>query len=151
MERIFENPILLFILIAFVTSMFSKSKRSAENKRPRRLPEITRELKEMVQDATNPEPRGSGRRPVQHHQETHGQAPARAKQSAAAQEEVLVPISTTVPAKKQDSARQIRGKVTAVQEESLTIESLKEKNLADAIVWAEILGPPRSKKPYYKR
>ncbi|WP_053367183.1 hypothetical protein [Bacillus sp. FJAT-27245] len=152
MEKLFENPILLFALIAIVSSMFSKikGKPEAKNKRPGRLPELARELQDMAGEVARQNERGSGRRPVRREEP---QVQARTDKAEAVREAVnSVPALAAAMEKREETKRPVlqdAGKGRDGQD--IAIEPVTEKNLADAVVWAEILGPPRSKKPYYKR
>ncbi|CEG27909.1 hypothetical protein [Bacillus sp. B-jedd] len=150
MERIFENPILLFIVIAFISSLFAKSKGSTENKR-RTLPDLKKELEETYREITRQEQPGHETAPpVRNHKPLHPKEKIKQAVKPAARGET--PPAMMERAKNPGSVRgSIRQEQTHANEEMPAIEPVTEKNLADAIVWAEILGPPRAKKPYYKR
>lgn len=150
MERLFENPILLFVIIAIISSMFSKVKGKPENKRPGRMPELARELRERYEEISKPEQRGTGRRPAGN-QEPSAQ-PRAGKPEV--RREAVIPVAAVEPTvEKMDETRRplLQSTGKSVGSDEFSIEPVTEKNLADAVVWAEILGPPRSKKPYYKR
>jgi len=150
LERIFENPILLFIIIAFVSSLFAKSKGSTENKR-RTLPELKREFEETFREITRQElPSQNTVPPVRKDKPLHPKE--KIKQAVKQANRVKIPHASEEPAELARVSRvPIRQEQIHADEEMPAIEPVTEKNLADAIVWAEILGPPRAKKPYYKR
>ncbi|WP_409270701.1 hypothetical protein V1499_15050 [Neobacillus sp. SCS-31] len=152
MERLFDNPILLFVLIAIISSMFSKikTKPENENKRPGRLPELARELQEMYGEVARGEQRETSRLPERREKP---QVQTRTGNAEAVREAVNpAPVLAAAIEKGEQSKRPVlqdtdNGRDT----KEMSIGLATEKNLADAVVWAEILGPPRSKKPYYKR
>ncbi|RDU35421.1 hypothetical protein DRW41_18365 [Neobacillus piezotolerans] len=149
MERLFENPILLFVIIAFVSSMFSKLKGKDENRRPGRLPELARELQERYGEAAKPDQKGMDRRPAR--RQDSSTVTLSGKGEAAREAVNPSPLQDNAVEKSGDTGRRIVQNPGKGVGENLSIEPVTEKNLADAVVWAEILGPPRSKKPYYKR
>lgn len=150
MERIFENPILLFIIIAFVSSLFAKSKGNPENKR-RTLPDMKKEFEETYRELTRQEQRVPETvPPVRNQKPLHPRE--KIKQAVKQAERGKISPSTEDSVgivgvvKVADRQEQIHA-----SEEMPAIEPVTDKNLADAIVWSEILGPPRAKKPYFKR
>ncbi|RHW41017.1 hypothetical protein D1B31_08700 [Neobacillus notoginsengisoli] len=150
MERIFENPILLFIVIAFISSLFAKSKGNTENKR-RTFPDLRKEFEETYREMTRQEEPDPGKMPPLRRSEPVYKAHVeQAVQPVKAVKEK--PVSKAIAKRTQDSLRpSLSQEQKKHPEPPPSIEPVKEKNLADAIVWAEILGPPRAKKPYSKR
>jgi hypothetical protein len=152
-EIFFDNPIIFIILVAVISSLFRKKKESSRDPKGQRrtnqpldkspsqtqtsFDEVREVFKELSRSFSNPTTSSNRKRENPSHEEIKGvnQQVEELNQSNMAESlQSDVPILQTVMEEKQ------RDKVI----------ELDETKLVDAVVWSEILGPPRAKKPYRK-
>ena len=147
MEILFENPILWLVLLGVISSLFRGKKREEDGQKTRSNPVENRptpksgsafgELKEIFREVN-----------CTFQEETQ---PSQTLKKERVQE-VIEPASY--------NQRAVQGK-TAIANEIEVVQKapiLQKKNqlkvdeskLVDAVIWSEILGPPRAKKPYFR-
>jgi hypothetical protein len=152
-----DNPFLVIVLIAVISSFFKKKKENpAQNhnrpkqagkaqQRPQRsFVEEARDLfKEFVSDETRPIPRQTEkkvRRPKRSEETAEASLVRLEPSSAGLQEAVLETMQTVNPS-------------AALTPDTTPKKKLEtsEDHLIDSVIWSEILGPPRAKKPYMRK
>ena len=156
MEILFDNPFIIIILIAIISSLFKNKKKAAEGqKRGTVLPPIHKpirspfdEVKEIFKEVTRPlseENRAPAKkieevfqekkRKAEYEKETSNQTSAVKRNMEYIKTGTpLAPVSQTKSAENKESALKV-----------------DESKLVEAVIWAEILGPPRAKNPYRNR
>ena len=151
-EIFFDNPIIFIILVAAISSLFRKKKenvspskgqgKTIEPKKgnpfsPASLEEVREVFKEVTRSFSNPTTSTDRKRKTSSIEEV---------QEVQQQAVELNPSDLTETLHSNGPIIQ-----TAVQEKQRdrAIE-LDETKLVDAVVWSEILGPPRAKRPYRK-
>jgi hypothetical protein len=149
----FDNPIIFIILVAVISSLFRKKKESSRDPKGQRrtnqpldkspsqtqtsFDEVREVFKELSRSFSNPTTSSNRKRENPSHEEIKEVNQQSVEINPSNMSESLhsdVPILQTVMEEKQ------RDKVI----------ELDETKLVDAIIWSEILGPPRAKKPYRK-
>lgn len=148
----FDNPIIFIILVAAISSLFRKKKEnesqskgqvrtSQPKKRNTFSPTALEEVREVFKEVTRsfPSPTTSSNRKKENpsHEEM-----MEVKQQVEKfnQSNMTEPIHSDVPILQ--SAK--------LQKQSVKEIELDETKLVDAVIWSEILGPPRARKPYRK-
>lgn len=134
MEFIFENPFILIILIGIISSIFKKNKE--ENKSQRGRP------KPFVESIPIPEV------DVALERNRDNKATRKPKSNEKIEENMAVlsdPKQETLekPAQRKTINRLRDTRPQQEKEQALPVE---ENSLVNAVIWSEILGPPRSKK-----
>ncbi|ALC89895.1 hypothetical protein AM500_08980 [Bacillus sp. FJAT-18017] len=133
------ETIILFIIIAAISTFFGKAKENPNEKRRRSLPELKKEFQEVYKEVSRADIPKSLKEIERR----------TTKKTAVPQPKPAEPLKIA------DKAPVKASRVSAEPVQDKTEEdqmiSVSEKNLADAVVWAEILGPPRSKRPHYRR
>lgn len=163
MEALFDllgNPILIFIVIGILSSLFNKAKGSGQEQQKRRpvRPVGKPEVMSMPAEPKykpKPAPRPAGPRPAQ-------QAPVQAKPTAVnandmqkvyqerKQEAVTKDSRQRTASSGRLTANEVPGRLRraeASSEPSFQFEPDQDR-LIEGLIWAEVLGKPRSKKPY---
>lgn len=146
MEILFENPILWIVLLGVISSLFRGKKREEEGQKTRSNPvenrptpksgsafgelkEIFREVNRTFQEETKP---------------TQTLKKERVQ-------EVIEPASYTQMADQGNTA--FAQEIEVVQKAPISQKKnqlkVDESKLVDAVIWSEILGPPRAKNPYF--
>lgn len=136
MEILLDNPIVLIILIGFISSLFKKIKGNAsdgQKTRPARPVSMPANLER------NHTPGGSG---------TGTQTNIQQLYQDTKQRGVKVPDEPV--------SRSARGRRLGETNPQLETQSSERRldfepdsnSLVEGIIWSEVLGPPRSKKPY---
>lgn len=149
MEILLENLIILIILISFITSIFKnkQKKRSSPapvEKKPEQknssafeeMKEIFKEVNRTFQEDTKP----PQRKLTKVYQDKINQTKGLVDHVTSQRDDRVNsyrPNETDVPQRVPISAPQNH-------------LSVDRSNLVDAVIWAEILGPPRAKNPYPK-
>lgn len=143
-EFFFDNPFIFIILIAALSSLFKKKKKSAENQRtayPSKGNQQTKpvspfeEVKEIFKEVTRSfsedtmTPDRRAEKPViqQKTEEIY--------QQTALREQVTPEEKQPLPTQEKTRSKELE---------------MDQQKLVDAIIWSEVLGPPRAKKPYMK-
>lgn len=175
--ELFSNPIALFILIGVISSLFNQKKKDGsqqQQRRPVRPPgpvqqprpaparrqpaEAKREpLRPEIEKADDYKPRSENRRPAEPSRDKRSQSPADSGV------EVLTDIQkkyqerkhqTEESEKKQQTGRmssgQTSGRLNQKREQVQTdvVFQPDKDTLLEGLIWAEVLGKPRAKKPY---
>lgn len=158
MEFFFENPFLAIVLIAFISSFFRKKKDNPEtqgrtpteagrgqNKRPPGTFEEARDIfkefsRSLQEQQSRPVPRKATDKQFQ-----RGRKMEEGLELHSASD---VNGAETVPVRNETKSPPIGLKQEAVPKKELEVQ---EKQLIDAIIWSEILGSPRAKKPYMRK
>jgi len=155
LKFLLENPFILVVLIGIISSFFKQKKESEGNDRQKR-----KQPKPFVPGNENEKSKpffdfGELQRKIeQAQQET--KRPERKKAAPRKKvEETLSTYREQQPTIEKKAERPQTGRLNqprAVQkvQEEVTID-VSSQALRDAVVWAEILGPPRAKKAYNRR
>lgn len=152
MEFLFENPLILLAIIGFISSLFTKGKKEEEKRRkpaqrpvsrptqpqqPAQASPIERKREELETRAKR-----AAAQMEQQYAETRQKADEELealKQKQRYAERRTAAIRERMPA--QNTAN------TNTQAQAKALAPDKQK-LADAIIWSEILGPPRAMNPH---
>jgi hypothetical protein len=149
LEFLLENPFILVVLIGIISSLFSKAKRGGSSGPVQQQGNVEPEPGPNTDAGYEPEEKAAvpvqeaGRQALEsmeaYFQERKEQAEERAKRLSERQNLLESRVQ---------NARSAAGN----PEKSMSAEpagraAVSREKLADAIVWAEILGPPRSKNP----
>ncbi|WP_080844978.1 hypothetical protein [Cytobacillus gottheilii] len=146
MEILFENPIILMALIGLVSTLFSKGKKEEEKRRrpPQRPAGTPGHTQQPAQAST-----------IERKKE---KLENRAKRAAAQMEQQY----TQARQKAEDELESLNNRHRTAERQTETLrtrEPIKKtaqsqsfapdkKKLADAVIWSEILGPPRAMNPH---
>jgi hypothetical protein len=143
LDFLFDNPLIIAVLIGIISSLFNKAKgQTKANPKPPKpfventpLPEITNfeEVREEPVRTLDTEYRDMKK-------EAEAKIAALKQQQKRFEQKAERMNSTT------RMNQSVRSNPTATNNKA-TFQVDKEK-LADAVIWSEILGPPRSKKPH---
>jgi hypothetical protein len=147
LEILFENPILWLVLLGVISSLFRGKKREEEGQKTRSNPVENRptpksgsafgELKEIFREVN---------RTFQ--EETQ---PSQTLKKERVQE-VIEPAIYTQRAVQEKTS--IANEIEIVQKAPILQKKnqlkVDESKLVDAVIWSEILGPPRAKSPYFR-
>jgi hypothetical protein len=149
LEFILENPFILVVLIGIISSLFSKAKRSGNTNPAERRGNPEPERDPYADAGYEPEEKAdvplqkAGKQALEsmetYYQEKKEQAEERARRLADRQE--------LLERRVQNSRRTADKPERNLPAEPSSRTSVSREKLADAIVWSEILGPPRSKNP----
>lgn len=147
MDFFFENPIIMIILIGIISSFFKKTKNETKpnpkqpkpfiESLPKRVSEVLQEF-ELSPDES-PKKLQTG----------YEEAKKQADMKIASLEEQQMKYMEKVEQLEIEKEKSLRNALK-LDEQADTVNTLavdKEK-LVDAIIWSEILGPPRAKKPH---
>jgi hypothetical protein len=135
MKTLLENPIILVILVGIISSFFKKVKSQQENgekgkPNPVRIPQVKIEpVRRNKKQRRNSE--GLGEQPYPQRKPANIQ---NERNNRLEQEATLKSNQKIVPAKK-------------VIEDDNKVQ-IDTERLIDGIIWSEVLGPPRSKRPH---
>ena len=148
----FDNPIIFIILVAVISALFRKKKESSGDpkgqrranqpldKRPSQtqtsFDEVREVFKEFSRSFSNPTASSNQKREDPYYEEKK----AEELNEPTFVEREIEPLISDSP---------LRSMIQETPEEK-AIEVDRSK-IVDAIIWTEILGPPRSKKPYMKK
>lgn len=147
MEFLFENPFILVILIGIISSFFKKSKNEPKpnTKQPKSFVEsIPKRIQDVLEEFEKSQ--ADPARTLQtDYLEAKKQAEAKINQLQEQQKKYMEKVEEleTEKQRKRHVAAHVENEIGT--NNSFTLD--KEK-LVDAIIWSEILGPPRSKKPH---
>ena len=147
MEILFENPILWLVLLGVISSLFRGKKREEEGQKTRSNPVENRptpksgsafgELKEIFREVNRYISRGNT---------TFSNLKKERVQ------EVIEPASYTQRAVQEKTS--IANEIEVIQKAPILQKKnqlkVDESKLVDAVIWSEILGPPRAKNPYFR-
>jgi len=161
LEFFFENPILVIVLIGLISSFFRKKKDNPEiqgrtptdagggqNKRPPspfdEARDIFKELSRSLQEPqSKPVPRRTMEKQFQSKRKTETSQERMEQPTAAGMD-----VAETKPIRNEMKRPPIGLEPKAVPNKELKVQ---EEQLIDAIIWSEIIGPPRAKKPYMRK
>lgn len=144
MEILFENPLILIILVGVISAIFkNKNKDEKQDDTKKRV-----ETRKTVQKSSDPfsEMKDVFREVQRSFQEEIKPAPT-------VQENANQKINDAKFAypEEPEKPEQVIKTPRGLQEQKLKQQSgldVDESKLIDAVIWSEILGPPRAKKPY---
>lgn len=142
MEFLFENPFILIVLIGIISSLFKKKKVEEKSKSPNPKP--------FVESMPFPEPDI-----VQEFEYTHIPEQEVASELDAEKKQLEEEIASLKKQKQSLTKETERLKsIDRTQQVSFTPKetstpSTQEQTLVEAVIWSEILGPPRSRKPHH--
>ncbi|MFE8703211.1 hypothetical protein ACFYKX_21770 [Cytobacillus sp. FJAT-54145] len=156
MEFLFENPFLLVILIGLISSIFKRMKGTQEEPRksqpkpfvesgpfdfeqqPRQEQPVQR-MEPVPQQTYEPNPLGKIEQEfLEKKKKAEEKLAALKKQQATAQKK-----AETIQSHRR--LNQVKEKIETTEPEQVHVDNQK---LVDAVIWSEILGPPRSKRPH---
>ncbi|WP_338451572.1 hypothetical protein R4Z09_06745 [Niallia oryzisoli] len=159
MEILFDNPFIVIILIAVIFSLFKNKKKAAQDqkrnmgyptaKKPVRSSSPFDEMKDIFKEVTRTLSEES-QTPMKKNEEMHREK----------NENEAHPLKDTFKQKNvvtENNKGITTGTPHVPAPQSISMEKkengmkIDESTLVDAVVWAEILGPPRAKNPYQKR
>ena len=162
MEALFEligNPFVIFVLIGILSSLFNKAKGNGQDNQQRRRPArpVHRPAKMEVPAEAKPEPLRESR-PVQSRTPQPRQV-KEVKEAAQLSDIQKVYQEKLQQLEKIDSKPRAergrlssegtqRSRLSAVKEEPILDFQPDQDSLVQGLIWAEILGQPRAKKPY---
>ncbi|WP_338470295.1 hypothetical protein R4Z10_16025 [Niallia sp. XMNu-256] len=147
MEILFENPLIVIILIGVISSLFKNRDKSEKQESPAKRVEADRhkptqksgdvfqEMREIFKETS---------RTFQ--EEIKPERQFSEKQSEKKIAEVKVVLEEELPSLSEKPDKQHAPQT--IQQQQLKEFKVDESKLAEAVIWAEILGPPRAKKPY---
>ncbi|WP_428909172.1 hypothetical protein [Niallia sp. Krafla_26] len=144
MEILFENPIALIILIGVISSLFRK-----KNKDEKPKPQQTRptqksnrtfdELKEVFQEVSRSFQEET--KPIRKFREEHSEQINEAK-------EKLESAYLDKDAERAIPQHEETNRVLLASKPQQQLQfKVDESKIVDAVIWSEILGPPRAKNP----
>jgi hypothetical protein len=151
-EIFFDNPIIFIILVAVISSLFRKKKENVSHSKgqgktsqpkksntfsPTSLEEVRDVFKEVTRSFSSPTTSSNRKRENPSYEEIKG---VNQQEEELNQSNLTEPLHSDVPILQTVMQEKQRDKVI----------ELDETKLVDAVVWSEILGPPRAKKPYRK-
>ncbi|MEN8701038.1 hypothetical protein [Bacillus infantis] len=149
MEFLLENPFILVVLIGIISSLFSKAKRGGSsgpvqqpgNVEPEPGPYTDAGYEQEEKAAVPVQEAGRQARESMeaYYQERKEQAEERAKRLSERQ--------NLLESRVQNARSAAGNPEKSKSAEPAGRAAVSREKLADAIVWAEILGPPRSKNP----
>lgn len=143
-EFFFENPFIFVILVAVLSSLFKKKKGDTESKKTSNRPKGNKqaqsnnpfdEVKEIFKEVTRSFSEGTitSERKIEH--------PVVQQKAEELRQQMV----------KAEPLKSAEPQSLPIQEELRSKEmKLNQEKLVEAIIWSEILGPPRAKKPYMK-
>lgn len=157
MDFLFDNPFIIVVLIGIISSFFKKNKEEKKQttqrspkpfveRTPKPKPEIFKQLEQEITKYLVPE-----RQEVPTKQETAKKSIQSDYLEAKKQAEAKPPVL------QEQNSEQVLLEVQGEQYQMessppLTVPrasfSVDKDRLADAVIWSEILGPPRAKRPH---
>lgn len=158
MEFLFENPFLLVILIGLISSLFKRMKGTQEEPRksqskpfvesgpfdfeqPRQEQPVQR-MEPAPQQTYEPNPLGKIEKEfLEKKKQAEEKLAALKKQQVTAQKK-----AETIQSHRR--LNQVKEKIETSEPETVHVDNQK---LVDAVIWSEILGPPRSRRPHSNR
>jgi Fe2+ transport system protein B len=157
LDLLFENPFIIVVLIGIISSLFNRMKSSAEE--PKRQP--VRPVQNRPAQAQSTTMEEKIERPYVHREEKSvmvtdtplNEIQEKYAEKKKAAEERLKQLEQQKAVTEKRAARMNSQVTRVVHKQSSRSERLspnKEK-LVDAVVWSEILGPPRAKRPFRGR
>lgn len=157
MQFLFENPILIFLLIGLISSIFKRSKGEEKQKqRPKRPAQPIRPVqREPMSNSETSIPEEVDSRPMQRTQAQRQEL----RKAQPNPQSALLDIQKKYEERKKQEHEASRSTLNRpliqpeATKESASLESsmqLKPEadRLIEGIAWAQILGEPRSKKPH---
>lgn len=145
MDFLFENPFIIVILIGIISSFFKKQKNESKpnTKEPKPFIEsIPKRIQEVLEEfeSSKAEPANTMQTD---YLEAKKQAEAKITQLQEQQKKYMEKVEELETEKHINEHKAFQVENEAGTKNRLTID---KENLTDAIIWSEILGPPRSKK-----
>nr|WP_295969472.1 hypothetical protein [uncultured Bacillus sp.] len=156
MEHFFENPFWIVVLIAVLSSFFKKKKEISQGKQQSRqspmkeksdpagplenVPDLFQELTRTLHEQLDPRPQKAASQSAAKRLKSKGKAGSPAKIAG-----------TEVIPEPQLVREQIQPVPMQSPEDNPKELEIRDKQLIDAVIWSEVLGPPRAKKPYLRK
>lgn len=148
MEILFENPIVLIILIGIISSIFKNRNKSEKQDSPAKRAES----RKPVQKSSDPfnEMKDLFKEVQRSFQEELNPAKKLKEDGPQKIDEVKLNYKEEQPEKSSMSKQVTETPHEHQVQKTKQASQLKvdESKLVDAVIWSEILGPPRAKKPY---
>ncbi|MBP2241672.1 hypothetical protein J2Z40_002244 [Cytobacillus eiseniae] len=146
MEFLMDNPFILFIIIAMLSSMFGKGKgKNQQNQqkqnqsRPRQAPVQSNPIEPIPSEARNASSQIKREYLERKRQEE------KKRQEIKNRPPIMQEMSKKQAVKKEEKTLYNPSIVPVEKKPALSIEKQK---LVDGVIWAEILGPPRALNPH---
>ncbi|PLR78117.1 hypothetical protein CU633_07605 [Bacillus sp. V3-13] len=140
MEFIFENPIFIVIVLGIISSLFNRLKDSGKDqkqKRPAR-PQAPK------QSAPAPAPA-----PVVVHRETRDDKEMAAERLENKYAELKKQAETKLQSLKEKQQASAERIFPEKEEKGVKALDIDRQNLLNGVILAEVLGPPRAKRPHH--
>jgi len=150
LDFLLDNPFIIIVLIGIISSLFKKGKEVPDPKKRKPKPFVESIplpkdiVKEIRQEAAKYMKPFEQEQPVQTLQSEYNEVRKKAAEQPPAKSPVL---EESYSGMMHTPFAQEIGDIP-LQAESREGLAVDKKKLADAVIWAEILGPPRSKKPH---
>ncbi|MDF1508311.1 hypothetical protein PZE06_08935 [Robertmurraya sp. DFI.2.37] len=150
MQFLLDNPFILIILLGILSSMFKTNKEKPANKKPTRQasttstenPPPSNPMAEVFRELVEEAPA----KPIYNeYVDTKKEAEAKIAALKKQQEQYADKVSRMNTLSRINEQSQPLMESVAKSGRTFKVEGEK---LADAIIWSEILGPPRAKKPH---
>lgn len=159
MNVLFENPIILIFLIWLISSLFTKAKGNNKNTNQEARPS---EARTVQKQQTRPMPTDNQKpmSPVKRLEQMAQEMAERLEREYAdkrkfAESTIKVPKESPTPIEKQAEpikVAEVKPIIPPSQDKQLQSPKLnlsaEKQKVIDGVVWAEILGPPRSLNPH---
>ncbi|WP_071460172.1 hypothetical protein [Bacillus massilinigeriensis] len=146
MEDLLGNPIIIAIIIGMVSSFFGKKKENSKTEDPRRKEAKSTDKGQMQQRYADTKKSAAKAKQV----DSKRPVSTRTKQNAAKLDGIAKPTEQT-------ASELIIRDSRLVKEPSSTVKYIKPElkkdgdSLLSGLIWAEVLGPPRARKPHKSR
>lgn len=148
------ETILFAIIIGIISAIFSKvkSNQSQSKKKPFSMNGM-KEIRTNFDELTNNEPKETSPiKAVPKAETPQNKLKNLEEEYLQARKESEISRKRVAQARKQNEvAKELENKVKREESETLLSEYPDAKTLVNGIVWSEILGEPRSKKPYFAK
>ncbi|MDZ5470941.1 hypothetical protein SM124_04155 (plasmid) [Bacillus sp. 31A1R] len=169
MEFLFENPFILVVLIGIISSLFKRMKGEQpeeQQKRPTPKPVVQKRKRIEEQNPTLAQEIEMQRQKEQQRQQEHHQGRNKferiekqyQEKKKQAEEKIAAMKKQQLVSEKKSQRMSSTSRMNSATkdhvvtpQEDTSFYQVDEKKLADAVVWAEILGPPRAKNPHRAR
>ncbi|WP_108669604.1 hypothetical protein [Peribacillus acanthi] len=146
-EVLTSNPFIIIILIGFISSLFKRFKATPEspdkNPRPTKIPEIS------IEDyfPAQPKPAESKKELSSYHQDVLKKLKEKTQAEIEKKEDLSLDVEPTM-IKNEHTTKQLLK--TPLMNEVQPQLHFSRKKLVEGIILSEVLGPPRSKKPFFR-
>lgn len=146
MEFLFENPIILVIVIGIISSIF---KRLTGGRQEEGKPKQQRPYSPSTQPI-NPLPveRPKTVKPVGAHKQASKPVNEILLEARKSVEQASREVQFERPKSTRDVSTRLQEKTRLTTKSETHPHKLEETRLIDGFIWSEVLGPPRAKKPH---